>query len=261
MTTGLLGVEDPSPVIASDPGNWSHLLFIGDHAGDAVPASLHALGLPPEAFGRHIAVDIGIRGLGERLAPKLASPFIRQSYSRLVIDCNRWPDAADSVPPVSDRTAIPGNQDLEAATRLERRRAIFDPYHARITAELDRRAAANVPTVLVSLHSFTPVMGGQARPWRTGVLHQDDSPFSAAVLALLQAELGEPFVGDNQPYSLCEVDHTIPFHRRGRDIDYLELEVRQDLLADAAGQLAIAGLLARILPEALARAHPGWTLP
>ena len=129
---------------------------------------------------------------------------------------------------------------------------VFTPYHKRITEELVARAALALPTVVIALHSFTPVMAGVARPWRYGVLYLGDSAFSEAMLARLRAEPDAGAVGDNQPYRMDLVDFTIPHHAIGRGLDYLELEVRQDLLTDEAGQDAVADLLARLLPAALA---------
>lgn len=250
-STELLSGEEPGPFGALNEGAASPFLLIGDHAGELVPLKLNALGLPPEAFLRHIALDIGVAGLGERVAGLLGAEFLRQRYSRLVIDCNRSPDAEDAIPQVSDGVEIPGNAALTDEAREARIASIFRPYHAAISAALDRRTAAGLGTVLVSLHSFTPVMSGVRRPWRMGVLHQDDSRFSAAMLDLLRGELGDE-AGDNEPYRMDQIDHTVPFHRAGREIDYLEIEVRQDLLESAEGQERIATLLARLLPQALA---------
>ena len=246
----LLGPDDVSPFVVVNPSGGSSFLLLGDHAGRAVPASLAGLGLGPEAMERHIAWDIGIAGLGERLASALDACFIRQTYSRLVIDCNRQPGAADAAPAVSDGTAIPGNVGLSEADMAVRRDEIYAPYQDRIAAELDARAAASRPTLLVSLHRFTPEMGGFARPWRFGVLHRNDSAFSRAMLAVLRETLGEEVVGDNQPYAMDGTDNTIPLHAAARGLDYLEIEVRQDLIAAAAGQDEVAALLARLLPLA-----------
>ena len=112
--------------------------------------------------------------------------------------------------------------------------------------------ARGLPTTLISLHSFTPQMNAFARPWRFGVLHAEDSAYSREVLARLQADLGPDLVGDNQPYRMDEVDFTIPHHCRPRGLDYLELETRQDLIGEEAGQREVADRLARLLPEALA---------
>ena len=200
---------------------------------------------------RHIAWDIGIAATGERLAAGLDACFIRQTYSRLVIDCNRKPDAPDLAPAVSDGTTIPANIGLTEADRARRLAEIHQPYQAAIADHIAGRLARGQPTVLVSLHSFTPSMAGVARPWLYGVLHRNDSPFSDAVLARLRAMIGDK-AGDNQPYAMDGRDNTIPRHADGNGLDYLELEIRQDLIAGPEGQEAAAVLLADLLPRALA---------
>ncbi|HEX4197890.1 MAG TPA: N-formylglutamate amidohydrolase [Caulobacteraceae bacterium] len=246
-SNALLGPGDPSPAIVVNPGGPAPFLLLGDHAGRRVPQRLGDLGLPPEAFERHIAWDIGVAGVGERLAAALDAPFIRQAYSRLVIDCNRVPGAEDSVPEISDGQSIPGNLHLNPADRAARRDEIYAPYQAAISAALDQRDGR--PTLLVSLHSFTPVFQGFARPWRFGVLHRNDSGLSRRALAWLRAAFGEA-AGDNQPYAMDGIDNTIPLHADARGLDYLELEMRQDLVADAAGQDEVAAVVARLLRAA-----------
>lgn len=243
----MLACDDPSPVIVTNQGGSSALLLIGDHAGRAVPAGLKGLGVAPEAMDLHIALDIGVQALGERLAARLDAVFVSQAYSRLVIDCNRDPASPTSIPPVSDGVAIPGNAGLTAAAAGARRTEILEPYQAAIAAELDRRAGRRC--LLISLHSFTPEMQGFARPWRLGVLHRNDSALSRRMLALLQAALGDE-AGDNQPYTMDGQDYTVPLHADARGLDYLELEVRQDLIADAAGVEAMAAFLAPLLAQA-----------
>ena len=238
-------------MVVVNEGSASPFLLLGDHAGRAIPARLNGLGLPPEALDRHIAWDIGVAGLGERLARRLDACFVRQAYSRLVIDCNRRPGAADRMPAVSDGQTIPGNGALAPAQAAARVREIYDPYQGRITALLDQRRAAGRRTLLVSLHSFTPVFQGVPRPWRYGVLHRGDSALSRRTLALLQQDLGEE-AGDNQPYAMDGTDNTVPLHADPRGLDYLELETRQDLIADGPGQDAAAALIAGCLTRALA---------
>lgn len=250
-----LATEARSPAIVLNPGAASPFLLLGDHAGREVPAALGDLGLHVRDWDRHIAWDIGVAGLGQLLSEALDATFIRQRFSRLVIDCNRDPARADAIPEVSDGAHIPANAALRPADRQARFDAVAAPYHAAIAAELDQRFKRGLSTILVSLHSFTPEMNAFARPWRFGVLHAEDSAYSRAVLARLQADLGADFVGDNQPYRMDEVDFTIPHHCRPRGLDYLELETRQDLIAEEAGQTDVAGRLAKLLPQALADLH------
>ena len=239
----LLGCDDSSCLMVTNPGGAAPVLLIGDHAGRAIPKALGDLGLPPGAIDLHIAWDIGVSGLGRRLAARLDAAFIEQTYSRLVIDCNRKPGAKDCAPAVSDGVPVPGNANLSDDALALRRAEIYAPYQDAIAQALAARAAA--PPLLVSLHSFTPRMFGFDRPWRVGVLHAGDSPASHRMLALLQAELGD-LAGDNQPYAMDGTDNTVPLHAPWAR-DYLELEVRQDLIADDAGQDAMADMLARLL--------------
>ena len=225
------------------PGASSPFLLVGDHAGNLVPRSLRELGLGEAERIRHIAWDIGIAALGTALADRLDATFIQQRYSRLVIDCNRRPGAPDSIPPVSDGTPIPANAVLDAAGAAARAAAIHEPYQAAIAAELDRRAASGQETILVALHSFTPSMGSVDRPWQVGILHNaGDSRFARAMLAAF-AEDPALTVGDNEPYSMDTIDYTIPFHAYPRGLPYVEIEIRQDLLADDAG---VASWCARV---------------
>ena len=228
----------------TNSGGVSPFLLVGDHAGRAIPSRLGTLGVSPAALERHIAWDIGVAGFGAALAAALDAPFIAQTYSRLVIDCNRRPGSPQRAPAESDGETIPGNVGLSAADLSVRATEIYAPYQSAIAAALDARAGR--PTWLVSLHSFTPVFQGFARPWRMGVLHRHDSALSAAMLAMLREAMGEA-AGDNQPYSMDTTDNTVPLHADARGLDYLELEVRQDLIADAAGQAWAADLIAGLL--------------
>jgi predicted N-formylglutamate amidohydrolase len=250
-STGLLAATDPAPVSVQNSGASSPFMLICDHAGRAIPAKLGDLGLAAAEMERHIAYDIGAAQLAERLAERLHAGLILQTYSRLVIDCNRDPSRADAFVTLADGATVGGNLTLDAAGRRARVEAIHAPYHRVIAAELDARAARGLTTALVLVHSFTPVMKGFVRPWQVGVLHQGN-PLSLAALDLLRAEPGLT-VGDNEPYAMDDVDYTAPVHAQARGLEYLELETRQDLIADAEGQAHFAELYARLLPNALAR--------
>lgn len=246
----LLGADEPAPGCLERPLGLSPFVMLGDHAGRAIPGSLVGLGLSPDELDRHIAWDIGVAGLGRRLSAQLDATFIHQRYSRLVIDCNRAPDAPSAIPEVSDETTIPGNLGLSDEDKAARRRDVFEPYHALIAQMLNRRSAQGRPTLLFSLHSFTPVMAGFQRPWRYGVLHRGDSSLSHRVLAALVLSLGEA-AGDNEPYAMDGIDYTIPHHADARGLDYLELEVRQDLIDTPKGQADVADFLAPLLAQAM----------
>ena len=253
---GLLGEGDPPPVRVLRPKGRSGFLLTADHAGRAIPRRLGDLGLPPSELERHIAWDIGIAGVTELLSAALGATAVLQAFSRLAIDCNRRPEWPSSIPTISELTAIPGNEELNEDQREGRRREIFQPYHARIAELLDRRAAAGRPTVLVAMHSFTPVFKGEVRRVEVGILYNAngrDTRLPHIMLDLLRAE-GDLAVGDNQPYAITgNSDYTVPVHGEGRGLPHVEIEIRQDLIGDAAGQAAWTARLARLLPLAAAR--------
>lgn len=224
-------------------------VLVSDHAGQAIPPTLGDLGLSAAERARHIGWDIGVDGVGRRLADILPAVLIEQVYSRLVIDCNRAPGHPTSIVAHSDGTVIPHNQNLNTADVTWREQAILHPYHQRITQELDTRLAQGRAVVVVALHSFTPVMHGVVRPWHAGLLHNRDARLAHIMIDLLQAE--GLVVGDNEPYALTDTsDYTIPLHGEQRALPYIEIEIRQDLIAHPAGQAEWATLLARLLPTA-----------
>jgi predicted N-formylglutamate amidohydrolase len=228
------------------------LPFTCEHAGRALPRRLGRLGLPEAETVRHIAWDIGIGAVGRELSRLLNAAVILQTYSRLVIDCNRDPNVPSSIPEISEDTEIPGNRGLDEAERAARENAIFHPYHNAIAAALDRRAAANRVSALVALHSFTPVFKGVARPWHVAVLFNHDPRLAHALADLLRAE-GSLMVGENEPYQVSDLtDYKIPVHGERRGLPHVEIEIRQDLITEAAGQRQWAERLARLLPAAFA---------
>jgi predicted N-formylglutamate amidohydrolase len=245
-TSLLLGSEDVPPVHEDNAAGRSPFLLTCDHYGRRIPLALRDLGLPASELTRHIAWDPGIAGVADVLSKDLGAHLIAQRYSRLVIDCNRPPDAASSIPRISEATVIPGNEGLARGAAGARRKAIFDPYHRRIAEVIDRRLRDSIPTVLVSLHSFTPVYAGIARPWHIGTLYHRDTRLPPLLLNLLRAE-ADLVVGDNEPYAVSdETDYTIPVHGEARGLMNTGIEIRQDLIADPGGQRQWADRLARI---------------
>jgi predicted N-formylglutamate amidohydrolase len=252
MPETLLDPDEPNPVTFDNEAGRSVFFLTCDHAGRTIPRRLDRLGLPDHETQRHIAWDIGIGAVGRQLSRLLDAAVVLQTYSRLVIDCNRDPKVASSIPQISETTEIPGNRGLTETARTTRVETIFRPYHDTIAAALDRRAAADRTTVLVALHSFTPVFKGVARPWHAAVLYNRDARLAHPLFELLSAEDGL-VVGDNEPYAVSDLtDYTVPVHGERRGLPHVEIEIRQDQIADPAGQTAWAERLARLLPEAYA---------
>jgi predicted N-formylglutamate amidohydrolase len=248
----LLAVDDVAPVTVYNEGGRSPFLIVVDHASNLTPRSLERLGLPEHECDRHIALDIGVASVSRFLADALDATLVQQNYSRLVIDCNRPLGTDASIPEMSDLTPIPENIALSVQQQAARAAEIFNPYHERIQAELDRRQEAGDQTALIAMHSFTPVLMGNSRPWHAGVLSNRDRRFAESLLAVMKHEAGL-IVGDNEPYSVSDLtDYTIPVHGERRGLLHAEIEIRQDLISDARGQKAWAERFAIWLPEALA---------
>jgi predicted N-formylglutamate amidohydrolase len=242
----LLSSDEVPPVLEHGADGASPFLFTADHYGRLVPRALGDLGVAAGDWERHIAWDIGIAPVTTALAKALGAQMIAQAYSRLVIDCNRPPGVASSIPVVSEATRIPGNEGLSADDAEARRAEIFQPYHDRLAAILDQRTREKRATILVAMHSFTPAYAGVARPWQIGTLYNRDRRLASMLLALLRDE-GDLTVGDNQPYAASDAtDYCIPVHAEPRGIIHCGIEIRQDLIADAAGQEAWAARLTRI---------------
>ena len=252
---GLLGPNDPPAARIYNAEGASPFLLLGDHAGNRVPNALGDLGISDAERARHIGWDIGIQALGEALADRLDAVFISQTYSRLVIDCNRDPERADAAPEVSDGTTIPANVGLSETDRQARVEAIHAPYQAAITEVLTARDVAGRASVVVSLHSFTPRMNAFDRPWQAGVLHDGANDAFARLLLEVMQEDRSLTIGDNEPYAMNGTDHTVPRHAFESERPYAELEIRQDLLGADGGPQAWAERLDQWLTQTLNVLH------
>ena len=245
--------DEPSPwrMLRADGG--SPFVLTADHAGQHIPRRLGTLGVSEAERDRHIAWDIGIAGVTEHLSARLDAPAVLQTYSRLVIDCNRDPSWPSAMPEISEFTDIPGNHDLTPAERAARVTDIFQPYHDAITALLDRRAALRQRPIIVAMHSFTPVFKSETRAIEVGILFWRRTRLADVLLELLRAA-GDLTVGENAPYALAQdSDYSIPFHAERRGLEHVEIEIRQDLIANPEGQAAWADRFARLLTTALPR--------
>jgi len=246
----LLAADEPAAFMETGRAGRSNFVIVVDHASRRIPRRLKDLGLPESELERHIAWDIGALGVARRVAAALDSALVAQNYSRLVIDCNRDPAVVSSIPTLSEMTEIPGNIGLSEAARRARREEIFDPYHARVRALLDERAAAGRPTILVAQHSMTNVYKGERRPMHAAVLYNRDRRFAGLVLEALRRE-AHLIIADNEPYFVSdETDYTIPRHGEARGLPHVEIEIRQDLVTEEGGQVEWAERIGRALREA-----------
>jgi predicted N-formylglutamate amidohydrolase len=253
LTVALLGTDEPSPVELINADGRSSAVLVCDHASNRVPRQLGMLGLDAVQLADHIGWDPGAADVARRLSTLLDAPLVLSGYSRLVIDCNRPLRNAELIAEQSDGVPVPGNRGLSPWERERRINGLFRPYHDAIDRLLDGRTGR--PSLLLSIHSFTPVMNGRPRPWHIGVSHWRDRRLAALMLGVL-ARSGELNVGDNEPYPIDEdVDYTIPVHGEGRGLPSVMIEIRQDEIRTTAGAAAWAAQLAEayriIEPEAL----------
>jgi len=246
----LLAADEPVAFTLERPQGRSEFLLICDHASRLVPRSLGSLGLDDTQLASHIAWDIGAAGVAKRLSTALDATLLLQSYSRLVIDCNRPPGSASSIPTQSEYARIAANEGLTTADSAARVAEIFTPYHAAISTVLDQRRVAGTRTLLVTIHSFTPVYLGQTRPWKIGLMYRHEHRLGRALLELLRQDKSL-HAGENQPYAISDnTDYTIPVHGEARRLPHVGIEIRQDLITDMHGQQEWATRLAQLLPLA-----------
>lgn len=244
----ILADDEPRPFEVLNAKAPGALLLICDHASNFVPHSLKGLGVTPAERERHIAWDIGAAEVTRLLAGRLNAGAVLSHFSRLVVDPNRSLDDPTLMPLISDHTAVPGNAVLGEAERQARMETFFHPYHHAIEGELTKRRARGQVPILVSMHSFTPVMDGTPRPWQIGILWNRDPRLPVAMIQRLSA-LGYT-VGDNEPYSGRD-HHGYTMHRHANPagIPHVLIELRQDLIDTHHGAKDWADKLAPLLDE------------
>ena len=252
LSHSLLAPDEPGPCEVVAGGGGTPYVLLCDHASNRIPRRLRDLGLARADREAHIGWDIGAADLARGLARALSAPLVLTSYSRLVIDCNRPLDSAGSIATRSAGVTIAANQGLTAAMIHERRDALFHPYHQAIAALLDERERRRQPTVVLSLHSFTPDFPGAARPWQIDFAYHRDRRLAGLLLDHFDAP--GIVVGDNLPYAVDdESDYSIPQHGERRGLPHVLIEIRQDMLATPAAigiwVERLAGLFHRLLPD------------
>jgi len=244
----LEGDELPPFEIVNGDGR-SHAVLVCDHASHRVPRRLGTLGLDPARLREHIGWDPGAAAVARHLSTELDAPLVLSGYSRLVIDCNRPLRSAQSIPEESHGVPIAGNLGLRGEEKRARIDELFRPYHDAIARVLERRT--DRPSVLLSIHSFAPVLAGQARPWHVGVSARRERWLASRLVAELAAHPDGSTVGDDEPYPIDdELDYTIPVHAEARGVPGALIEIRQDGIGTPADARAWAGRLAAAIRQA-----------
>ncbi len=243
----LEGEEDP--VILVNGEGRSPCILVAEHSSNRLPKPLGTLGLPESELQRHIAWDIGAEEVARRLSRLIDAPLVLQRYSRLAYDCNRPPDSPDAMPEISETTHIPGNRNLSPDDKLARIREIYRPFHAAIADLLDVRAAKGTRSVVVTVHSFTPVYKGRSRSVQLGILHDRDTRLAERLITIfpdVHARLNEPYGPQDG------VLHTLNLHAAPRGLEHVMIEMRNDLVSDERGQQQWAERLLAALTQAVA---------
>ena len=243
-------VEHVSP--GSNQMAMTGLILLCDHARNAVPTEIGDLGLPPGDMGRHIAWDVGARGVTLGLAARLGAGAGLSTFSRPVIDPHR---RADDPPRGMGGTAAQHSraQRRSDEAAVERRKSAWHrPSPAAPRAAIDGIVEAGETPVLVSIHSFTPQFKGRApRPWHVGRLWDRDDRLVRPLLARLRAADGL-VVGDNEPYSGQLHGDCMWTHGSSRGLPHVLIEIRNDLIESLDDQAGWAARLAPMIREAVA---------
>lgn len=251
VRSGILTSADGDAVAVENVNADGAVVLVCEHASSLLPTAAGTLGLSSEALSSHIAWDPGALAVSRLLSAKLDALLVLQRFSRLVYDCNRPPESPAAMPEKSEIYEIPGNRDLSVAERYARTAAIYIPFHDRISAELASRAAAGRPSVLVTVHSFTPVYFGKPRAVEIGILHDTDTRLADAMLDGA-AKAGRFRVERNSPYGPEDgVTHTLRLHALPAGHANVMIEVRNDLIANSVDQEVMADYLAGLIADAV----------
>ncbi|MBV1901746.1 MAG: N-formylglutamate amidohydrolase, partial [Kordiimonadaceae bacterium] len=244
-------VNNLDPIILNKKARGG-VVVLCEHASNRVPEGYASLGLSDEELEMHIAWDIGAEQVTRKICEMMEVGGVLSQVSRLVVDGNREPDHRTLVPSESDKIIIPANQDLPPSAIAARKKAFYDPFHSACDELIEAHLDAGVVPLVVGLHSFTPVMDGETRPWEIGFLWHKDPRLAQAMIGMIERET-ELKVGDNQPYSGKDLYYTMERHGAQRGLPQTTIEIRQDLLQDDKIILEWAALLADVLDECMRR--------
>ena len=240
---GSLVAGQAAPLELVNTQGRSDIVLVCEHAGRVIPKELGSLGLSDDARSSHIAWDIGARGLSLLLSDRLDAVLAMQRYSRLVYDCNREWGASDETPDRVDFINVPGNHGLSEDQRRRRRKDIYEPFHDGVRHLIDQREQRGRKTVVVTIHSFTPVYEGRQRTVDIGIVHDRDQRLADIMLGSTSRPDGID-IRRNEPYGPDRgVTHTLKVQALAHGLLNVMIEVRNDLIEDKTGQSKYADLL------------------
>ena len=242
-----------SLIVAENPQGRGPFVILCDHASNRIPDAFQSFGFAEDALQTHIAWDRSALSVARILSAKLDAPLFWPDASRLIIDCNRAPDASSLIVTESEGRPVPANRVLSKEERSRRLDHIHAPYHDEIDSCLERRRADRRPTALIAIHSFTPVYFGKARPWQVGILFDDDRRLADLLIGGFESDPALT-VGVNEPYSPADgVYYTLRRHAQPQGLPSVMIEIRNDEISDEASQRSWAEQLADILFAATPR--------
>jgi predicted N-formylglutamate amidohydrolase len=247
----LLGQDDPPPFCVIEVEPSRPVLLVCDHASNNIPSRLNGLGVSASGLATHLGHDIGAANVTRYLSAVLKLPAVMAGYSRLAVDCNRRLDDPSAFTVGDEGTVVSGNLALTHPEREMRANALYWPYHHAVRDQLAALESMAEAPALVTIHSFTPVLNGSARPWHIGILWDSDPRIPEALITALR-NISGVLVGDNEPYSGKDPhDFTIDHHGEAEGLPHVSIEIRQDLIDTDAGVEKWGGRLAEALTPIL----------
>ncbi len=248
LTDTVLAPDEPAPFIILNSDAILPVLLVCDHASNRFPRSLGTMGLDYLKRVSHIALDIGAGAVAESLADNLGTTAVLSQYSRLIVDCNRELIDDSAFLEYSDGVNIPGNNDLQESEKEKRASEIYWPYHNAINDQIVRLKKHGIDPIIISIHSFTPIINGNDREWEIGVLWDKD-PVTAEIFLTRLVESGY-LVGNNKPYSGKDPeDFTIDYHAESAGLPHVGIEICQDLINHDDGVERVSNTLKEIISK------------
>lgn len=236
----LLGKSDLPPIEIVNENSSFPVLLLCEHAGFAIPKALENLGVSNEVLMSHRGWDIGAEEVARGVSDKLNAPLILQRYSRLVIDSNRPPYSSTSIPSESDGVRIPANANVSEIERCLRIEEIFDPMNAAIESMFK----SNHWKACFSIHSFTPVLNKEIRPWQAGFISRKDHKTPESLINAIHSQFSEMKLVVNKPYQIDDdTDWFIPAYAEKHSLTHALIEIRNDQISNSIGAEQWSNLL------------------
>jgi predicted N-formylglutamate amidohydrolase len=231
---------------------WA-LVLSCEHGGNSIPlrwAELFRSKRARALLRSHRGWDPGELDLARRLARRLGAPLVACNTSRLLADANR--------PATHPRAFSRFTRALPAAEKRAILRTAHEPHWQAVERAVRRARVRHRQVLHLSVHSFTPVLGGVARRCDLGLLYDPSRPPERAFSLRWQRELAALTPGlrlrRNHPYRGVSAALTTSLRGVFAPRDYLgvELELNQGLWARRSS--AERTQLATAIAESFARA-------